>query len=119
MTDTPRVFAVQKPARFDKELGRFVPMYDFSPAEAHGRLVFILGPGNILQHRMSQALTQIRHVLTTYTAQDFIIAVGDPVAIAASVMIAAERTGGVVNLLKWDRLTRAYESFSINTGAAS
>jgi hypothetical protein len=115
MSDESRVFVVQKPARFDRTLTppRFVPMYDFTPAEAHGRLVIVLGPGNIFQHRMSQALAQIRTVLANYSERDFIIAVGDPVAIAASVMVAAERTGGRVNLLRWDRLTKSYESFAI------
>lgn len=114
MSNQPRVFVVQQPAFFDRVAKKFVSKYDLSPASAHGKLVFILGPGNIFKDRMEQATTQIKHVLSTFTEADSILAVGDPVAIAASVMFAAVRTGGKVKLLKWDRLTTAYESYPIN-----
>lgn len=113
----PRVFVVQQPATFDRVLKRFIPKYDLSPAQSHGRLITILGPGNIFKDRMAQASSQIKRVLSSFNEGDSILALGDPVAIAASVMFAAERTGGRVNLLKWDRLTRAYESFPIDCGS--
>jgi hypothetical protein len=115
MINQPRVFVVQQPAFFDRSATppRFINKYDLTPAAAHGRLVFILGPGNIFKNRMDQATAQIKKVLESFTESDSILAVGDPVAIAASVMIAAQRTGGKVTLLKWDRLTKVYESFPI------
>lgn len=115
MSEQARVFVVQQPAFFDRTQTppRFMPKYDLSPAAEHGRLVFILGPGNIFKHRIGQALTQISSVLASFTEHDSILAVGDPVAIAAAVMVATQRTGGRVNLLKWDRLTDRYESFPI------
>ncbi|MCK1668666.1 hypothetical protein [Bradyrhizobium sp. 153] len=114
-----RVFVVQQPAVFDRVLKTFVPKYDLTPAAAHGRLVYLLGPGNIFKDRMDQATKQIARVMSDYSMRDCLLAVGDPVAIAAAVMIAGKRTGGVVRLLKWDRLSASYECFSVNTNVAT
>lgn len=114
-----RVFVVQQPARFDHTKKNFVPKYDLSPAAAHGRLVYLLGPGNIFKDRMDQATRQIARVLNDYSEDDCLLAVGDPVAIAAAVMIAGKRTGGFVRLLKWDRLSGAYECFRVNSNVAA
>ncbi|WP_051389627.1 hypothetical protein [Bradyrhizobium sp. Ec3.3] len=114
-----RVFVVQQPAVFDRNSKKFVPKYDLTPAAAHGRLVYLLGPGNIFKDRMDQATRQIARVLSDYTEADSLLAVGDPVAIAAAVMIAGKRTGGTVNLLKWDRLSASYERFSVNSNVAA
>jgi hypothetical protein len=112
--NTARVFVVQQPAFYDRDKRAFVPKYDLSPASKHGRLVVMLGPGNIFKDRMAQAISQLRNMLATYTDSDFILAVGDPVAIAAAVLIAGEQTGGVVQLLKWDRISAAYEVFPVD-----
>lgn len=109
----PRVFVVQQPAFYDRDARKFVPKYDLTPATQHGALVVMLGPGNIFKDRMVQALKQLRDVLATFTEADFLLAVGDPVAIAAAVLIAGERTGGKVQLLKWDRISSAYEAFPV------
>lgn len=109
----PRVFVVQQPAYFDREAKKFVPKYDLSPAEVHGQLVFMLGPGNIFKDRMAQAQRQLSEVLETFNESDFILAVGDPVAIAAAVLIAGNRTKSGIKLLKWDRLSAGYESFQV------
>lgn len=111
---TSRVFVVQQPAYYCREKRQFVPKYDLSPALKYGQLVVVLGPGNIFKGRMDQALQQMRDVLATFTDSDSILAVGDPVAIAAAVLIAGRYTGGKVRLLKWDRLSESYDSFPIN-----
>lgn len=109
-----RVFVVQQPAYFDRAKREFIDKYDLTPAARYGRLVFILGPGNIFKDRMKQALDQTSRVLESFTEDDFILAVGDPVAIAGAVLVAGKRTGGKVKLLKWDRIAESYDSFSIN-----
>src|SRR4051812_15643149 len=99
---TARVFVVQQPAYFDRAERKFKPKCDLTPAAIHGRLEFLLGPGNIFKDKMRDAVQQIATGLRTFTADDFILAVGDPVAIAAAVLIAGKQTGGKVKLLKWD-----------------
>ena len=110
-----RVYVVQQPAFYDREKRKFVSKYDLTPAAAHGQLVFMLGPGNIFKDRMAQATKQMSHILESYNEDDFILAVGDPVAIAAAVLLAGERTGGKIKLLKWDRISNGYEVFPITT----
>jgi hypothetical protein len=39
-----------------------------------------------------------------FTDQDFVVALGDPVAIALLVLAAAAENGGRVQVLRWDRL---------------
>lgn len=113
----PRVFVVQQPASYDREKRQFIPKYDLSPASSHGQLVVLLGPGNIFKDRLAQAVKQLRRLLATYTESDYILAVGDPVAIAAAVLIAGEHTGGKVQLLKWDRIASAYEAYPVSVRA--
>lgn len=110
-----KVYVVQQPAFYDRNERKFVPKYDLTPAAKFGQLVFVLGPGNIFRDKMAQATTQMADSLAGFTENDFILAVGDPVAIAAAVLIAGKRTGGKLRILKWDRLSSAYESFSIST----
>ena len=113
MTTQPRVFVIQQPATFNRDRRVFIPKYDLTPAATFGRLVFILKPGNIFRDQLAPTVLHMRNVLNDFAPTDFLLAVGDSVAIAAAAMIAGTKTGGVVNMLKWDRLQRAYLCFSI------
>lgn len=108
-----RVFVVQQPAYWDGEARRFVPKYDLSPASKFGRLHYLLGPGNIFADRLDQARDQMDKILANYTPDDYILPVGDPVAIALACMIAGRNTMGRVNVLKFSRLKNEYQAFPI------
>ncbi len=121
MTDTnpiPRVFIVQQPTQLDVAK-RFVPKFDISPARKFGKLVLVLGPGNIFEDQLARSVIHMRQVLSDYSVRDYLLALGDPVAIAAAAMVASEETGGFVNVLKWSRVKREYRCFpiSIRVGA--
>lgn len=111
-----RVFVVQRPAYFDRERRGWVNKYDLTPAEKHGEIVFLLRPGNIYRDRLESAVRHLERELTDYGPDDHILAVGDPVAIAMTVMVAARQTGGRVSLLKFDRMTEAYDAYVIDIG---
>lgn len=111
-----RVFVVQRPAYFDRERRGWVNKYDLTPAKVHGELVFLLRPGNIYRDRLENALRHLEQELADYGPDDHILAVGDPVAIAATVMVAARQTGGWVSLLKYDRMEERYHAYVINIG---
>jgi len=111
---TNRVFVVQQPATFSQSLRRFVPKYDLSPARDFGKLVFILGPGNIFRERLAQSVIHIQNVMGDFKPGDYLLAIGDPVAIAAASMVASFKTGGAVKLLKWDRHASRYHCFPID-----
>lgn len=110
---TSRVFIVQRPAQYDKTKGGWVNKYDLSPASEHGELVFLLRPGNIFKSKLADALERLERELKDFSSADHLLAVGDPVAIAAAVMVASKASGGKVSLLKFDRMTGKYDPYVI------
>lgn len=108
-----KVFVVQRPAYFDHKRRGWVNKYDLTPAEEYGELVFLLPPGNIYKDHLGRAQDGIQAKLQEMTPEDHLLAVGDPVAIAAAVLIAADVTGGPVSLLKFDRLSGKYEAYRV------
>ncbi len=113
---TGRVFVVQRPAYFDRNRRGWVNKYDLTPAEKFGELVFLLRPGNIYRDKLEGALNSLKEQLLDFGEEDCILAVGDPVAIAATVMIASVYTGGRVRLLKYDRQSGEYCAYEIDLG---
>ena len=109
-----RVFVVQRPAYFDRERRGWVNKYDLQPAEEHGELVFLLHPGNIYRDKLAGAIRHLHKELETFGPEDHIMAVGDPVAIAAAVMVAASKNAGRVSLLKFDRVSGRYDAYEVD-----
>ncbi|QNN99786.1 hypothetical protein P67b_00027 [Ruegeria phage Tedan] len=108
------VFVVQRPAYFDRTRRGWVNKYDLTPATEHGELKFLLRPGNIFRDRLQEAVEQLEAGLAQFKAGDHILAVGDPVAISAAVMIASRNAaGGRVSILKFDRQENAYRPYPI------
>ncbi len=113
MTDrAPRVYVVQRPAYRDRNTGDWVDKYDLSAAEAHGALVYLLPPGN-LPRDLTEVMARLRHRLSDYGSCDHLLAAGDPVAIAATVLVAGHFSGGDVSLLKWDRQEQLYFPYRV------
>ncbi len=108
-----RVFVVQRPAYFDRERRGWVNKYDLTPAAEHGELVFLLKPGNIYRDKLAEAIYHLKKMLEDYGPDDHILAIGDPVAIAATVMVASGPNGGCVSLLKFDRMTQRYDVYKV------
>ena len=89
------------------------------PAQQYGELTLMLPPGDVV---LSAAPTvkRLRRHLKDYTDQDFILTMGDPIAIALAGAIASESNAGKVNFLKWDRQEKRYYPIEIDlygTGA--
>lgn len=115
MTETgPRVFVVQRPAYYDRDRRGWVNKYDISPARKFGELVFLLKPGNLYRDQLASAMDALRAELADFGPDDHILAIGDPIAIAAAVLIAAGRTGGRVSMLKYDRMSGAYDPYTVD-----
>lgn len=108
-----KVFVVQRPAQYDRKKKGWVNKYDLSPAKEHGELCFLLRPGNIFRDKIGEALERLEKELVDFGPEDHILAVGDPVAIAAAVMVASRRSGGHVSILKFDRHSNRYEPFVV------
>ena len=52
--------------------------------------------------------TAIKEKMDHFSADDYLIGVGDPTLIAAAACIAVRKTGGLLRMLKWDRMAKDY-----------
>ena len=114
MSDTAQVFVVQRPAYYDRVKRGWVNKFDLSPAATHGKLHYLLRPGNVFRDRLAEAIKQLEAGLETFAPGDHILAVGDPVAISAAVMIASRNSGGQVSILKFDKIENCYRPYPIS-----
>ena len=107
-----RVFVVQRPAYRDRASGEWITKYDLRPAEEFGKLVDVL-PHNMFWDA-DTIVAQAERILENFNPhEDYILAIGDPVAIA-TVGIVAYKSGGPVTVLKWDKKAQCYQPFCIH-----
>jgi rubredoxin len=95
------------------ERAKTVPKHDLSPAAVYGELVVLI-KRNQIGIAAQPVIAQLRHDLRDYDDGDYILAVGDPVAIGLAISVAAELNRGRVNILRWDRQASAYISLNAN-----
>lgn len=96
------VYVVQEPRRPD---GR--ALVDISPAVEYGRIEVLLPSGDIVLSP-APVVAALRNGLRNYGDDDYLLALGDPSAIAIAAAVAAEHNAGRFRLLKWDRRMRRY-----------
>jgi len=94
-----KVFVVQKQQRWDGAKGELVPKFDLKPAEQYGELVFLLSP-TANPWNAARMIAELRTKLATFTAEDYLLLIGNPVLMGLTVALAAERTGRL-QLLQW------------------
>lgn len=103
-----KVFIPQIPSRFDSTGTRlWIPTINIQPAQQFGELVECLPP-NANRLHTAPLVAALREKMADITADDYIVAVGDPSLIAAAACIMSRKTGGTVRMLKWDRISSAY-----------
>lgn len=98
-----KVFVVQE------SLGK-----NFLSAERFGKLEVLLPPGQIVLSP-GPTMYRLRKNLADYCDDDYILCMGDPIAIALAAIVAATINAGKVNFLKWDREQSRY--FPVKTNA--
>jgi len=92
-----KVYVIQHP------LKKGVPL-DISDAARYGELQAPFFPAKYnAMLDASDAVEKLETGLTDYTANDYIIAIGDPILIGIALAIAARNADGHVNFLKWNR----------------
>lgn len=89
-----------------------VPAYDFTPALQYGELRVVVPYGVYSDSKNIGDV--IAESLKDFRDDDYLLAIGDPTIVAMSAIIASERNGGKLNLLKWDRARRAYRPVHID-----
>lgn len=102
-----KVYAPQVPSKFDAATKLWVPSINLDPAKQFGELVVMLPP-NANRLHVNPLIVALREQMKDFTADDYIVAVGDPSLIAAAACIAVKKTAGLLRILKWDRQTSSY-----------
>jgi hypothetical protein len=103
----PRVFVPQEPVRWDVRVEAHVKLVDLSPALKFGELVVCLPP-NVSFYMTKPVIIALREKMADFTEDDYLVAIGSPMAIAISSGIALRKTGGKLNLLSWDKREHEY-----------
>jgi hypothetical protein len=112
MTES-KVYVVQVPMTFSPIKKGWVNKYDLSPAKEYGTMVCLLPPGALFWQALEDTQKVLAEKLASYSEKDYILALGDPVAIAAAVLQAAQASGGKVNVLKFDKPSQRYFPFPL------
>lgn len=96
----PKVWIVQEPLSGDR---------DFRPAQEFGTLRVLLEPGPVALST-APMMRELRSKLREFRPEDFLLASGDPVAIAAASIVASQMLGktATLQILRWDKQSRQY-----------
>tara|TARA_Y100001951_G_scaffold30885_1_gene24147 strand:- start:12 stop:329 length:318 start_codon:yes stop_codon:yes gene_type:complete len=90
-----------------------VQKFNVLPAGKYGELSLLLPPGQITLSS-GPTINRLRHKLRDFTDMDYLLLIGDPLAIGLAVAIASNANRGKVKLLKWDRQEKQYYPLSVN-----
>lgn len=101
------VYVVQDSRRYDKEIGEFVPAHDLSPAREYGDLKYLLTP-TAAPWQTDGIIQDLWDGLADFSADDYLLLVGNPVFIGLASTIACDITGGRIRFLQWHGKDRRY-----------
>lgn len=106
------MFVVQRHLHRGRE-GRLEDKYDLSPAESFGKLVYLLDDSQT-PFEPAAAIKLLDAGLDSFSDEDFLLLIGNPVFIGAAVTIAADSNNGTVNVLQWNGKHRVYQPIHID-----
>lgn len=114
----PRVFVVNEPLQRAPNGDGWVKKMNLGPAREHGDLVHLL-PAGQLPDDPAPSIEALQRGLSSYTAEDVLLLVGDMRAIAWAAAIASSRTNGLLRMLVWSSEGRHYYLSETNVFAPS
>ena len=79
-----------------------------------GDLIPLLPPGRQITLSSSPVVKLLKIKLKNFSNDDYLLAMGDPVAIGIASMVASDINNGKVNMLKWDRENQCYYNVNID-----
>jgi hypothetical protein len=83
------------------------------PAQEYGELKALLPSGQITLSP-GPSIYRLRQRLQSFADDDYLLLVGDPIAIALAAMVAGSMNNGRINFLKWDRQEKRYYSVKVD-----
>lgn len=91
-----------------------VPGRNVLSALAYGQLECLLPPGMQVTLSSGPVVRRLRQALRNFNDSDYILLMGDPVAIGIACSVAGNANQGRYKLLKWDREQRLYYPLQVN-----
>lgn len=82
--------------------------HDLAVASNYGELVVVLKQAKDQTFAPQPVLRFLKQELKDFTDDDYLLLVGDPIAMALAVNTAAEANNGRVKLLKWSKKHNCY-----------
>lgn len=107
------VYIVNETLRRDPDTGKMDRAMDLTPAKAFGELVHILPPGS-LPNNIEYVIETIHKSLRNITSDDFLLLVGNPIAIGIACAVASDKTDGKFGMLRWNPKVREYEPVMVD-----
>lgn len=101
------VYVVHDHRKFDRETGETVAVYDISPAEQFGQLVYLLPP-TATPWASHAILDRLWEGLQGFRDGDYLLMIGNPVLCGLATSVAAEVNDGRVGFLQWSGRDRSY-----------
>jgi hypothetical protein len=102
-----RVFVVCNNKRV-ADGGGLVATHDIEPARTFGELVELLGPNTRPFPETQNVVEELHQKLADFRQNDYLLLIGNPCLIGMATAIAANYSGGVVNMLQWNGRNRGY-----------
>ena len=99
------VFVVQNP---DKKK-------NIISATEYGKLDFILSEAENIMYTPVETTSRIRHTLRNFNEDEYLLLIGDPVAIGVAVHFALLLNRNKAKILKWDNREYKYYSMELET----
>ena len=91
-----------------------VPKFNISGGLNFGDIEVVLPPGN-MTFDTEATCKKARKKLANFTDDDYLMLIGDPIALSICFNIAVNKTSEEIKLLKWDRQTNQYLVVKVNT----
>lgn len=92
--------------KYDPITKQNVASIDLKEAQEYGELLPVVS-GNFDPDLALDTLWQT--ITETFEREDYILAIGDPLMIGAALAYAADKIGGPINVLRWERNRKAYD----------
>lgn len=83
-------------------------------ATKYGEIKVLLPTGSQITFSAGHVTEELKAKLSHFSDSDYLLLMGDPVAIGLATMVAAHWNKGKVKMLKWDKQEKIYYPVSIN-----
>lgn len=95
--------------------GVYERRYDHQAAAVYGNLQYVVNFSQA-QAPPYSLIETMRSALRTFSQDDYLLPVGDPVVMSLATHFALESSGGRVQILRWDRVTQSYQVVHFDVG---